>query len=75
MATIQIQNPCTDSLPIQLNRLFDRFYRADPARRETGEGAGLGLAITRSIAQAHGGDVTASACSEGICLVMKLPVS
>ncbi len=42
-----------------LPRLFDRFYQADAARRHGGEGAGLGLAITRSILRAHGGDVTA----------------
>ena len=42
-----------DALP----RLFDRFYRSDPARRRDGEGAGLGLAIARSIVRAHGGDI------------------
>lgn len=42
-----------------LPRLFDRFYQADAARRHGGEGAGLGLAITRSILRAHGGEVTA----------------
>jgi two-component system heavy metal sensor histidine kinase CusS len=45
-------------------RLFDRFYRADPARSASqSEHAGLGLAITRSIIHAHGGsiDCTSSA--------------
>ncbi len=39
-----------------LPRLFDRFYRVDASRQNFGEGAGLGLAITRSIAHAHGGE-------------------
>lgn len=44
--------------PGALPRLFDRFYRVDPARREGGrEHAGLGLAITRSIVLAHGGEI------------------
>ncbi|MBW7903085.1 MAG: heavy metal sensor histidine kinase [Rhodocyclaceae bacterium] len=45
-------------------RLFDRFYRADASRRRSGEEAGLGLAITRSILVAHGGDIGVS-CGEG----------
>lgn len=47
--------------PDALPRLFDRFYRADAARRHpTSDGAGLGLAITRAIMQAHGGAVAAT---------------
>ncbi len=42
----------------ELARLFDRFYRADSARQYRGEGAGLGLAIVRSIVDAHGGSVS-----------------
>ena len=50
--------------PDALPRLFDRFYRADAARRHpASDGAGLGLAITRAIMQAHAGNVTAT--SEG----------
>ena len=41
-----------------LARLFDRFYRVDASRQHLGDGAGLGLAITRSILRAHGGEVS-----------------
>jgi signal transduction histidine kinase len=38
-------------------RLFDRFYRSDNARRSAVGGAGLGLSISRAIMREHGGDV------------------
>ncbi|MBV8298145.1 MAG: HAMP domain-containing histidine kinase [Candidatus Eremiobacteraeota bacterium] len=41
------------------DRLFDRFFRGDPAHARTTEGTGLGLAIVRSIARVHGGTVAA----------------
>jgi two-component system heavy metal sensor histidine kinase CusS len=41
-----------------LERLFDRFYRANAALAEERPGSGLGLAIARGIARHHGGDVT-----------------
>lgn len=50
-----------ETIPAQhLTRLFDRFYRADGSRQRSSEGAGLGLAITRSILRAHGGEARVS---------------
>lgn len=54
-ATVVVEN---DGAPIpdeQLNRLFDRFYRADAARSAFTESSGLGLAIVRAIMHLHGG--------------------
>ena len=61
-----------------LAHIFERFYRADKARRrgtgETGSGAGLGLAIVKGIVDAHGGTISAqSAPDEGTTIVVTLP--
>lgn len=56
-----------------LARIFDRFYRADPSRHGGGEGAGLGLAITRCIVQAHGGEIFVRPGIDGVCFEMKFP--
>lgn len=57
----------------QLPRLFDRFYRADPARSGEGTNSGLGLAIVKSIAEAHGGDVSVESAAGTTSFMLRLP--
>jgi two-component system OmpR family sensor kinase/two-component system sensor histidine kinase BaeS len=63
--------------PEHLPYVFDRFYRADPARSRATGGAGLGLAIVRAIVEAHGGRVSVTSDGlpgHGSTLIVRLPV-
>jgi len=60
MAQLRVRNPGETINAADLPRIFDRFYRADPARAARGESQGLGLAIVRAIARMHGGDTMAA---------------
>jgi two-component system sensor histidine kinase MtrB len=58
----------------QLERVFDRFWRADPSRQRTTGGTGLGLAIATEDAQVHGGQLDVwSRPGEGTCFRLTLP--
>ncbi len=59
-----------------LERVFERFYRADPARARATGGTGLGLAIVKHIATNHGGSVTVwSTEGAGSTFTLRLPAS
>jgi signal transduction histidine kinase len=58
-----------------LTRVFDRFHRVDPARGRRSGGAGLGLAIARSVVAAHGGTIAIERRAEGgTRVVIELPL-
>ncbi len=58
MAIVDVEDEGPGLPPGELERVFEPFYRVERSRnRETG-GIGLGLSVVRSIARAHGGDVT-----------------
>ena len=60
--------------PAAVDRVFDRFWRADPSRQRTTGGTGLGLAISLEDAALHGGWLEVwSAPGEGSCFRLTLP--
>jgi two-component system sensor histidine kinase SenX3 len=58
-----------------LERIFERFYRVDPARSRVTGGTGLGLAIVKHVTAAHGGKVTVTSKEgEGSTFTLHLPI-
>ncbi|MBL4951520.1 HAMP domain-containing histidine kinase [Neobacillus sp. YIM B02564] len=59
----------------EIDRIFDRFYRADLARTRTTEGTGLGLSIVAAIVKLHNGNIRVfSKENEGTTFVVRLPM-
>ncbi len=56
-AVLRVTNSGPAIRPVDAERIFDRFYRADPARNRAIDGVGLGLSLAREIARSHGGEL------------------
>jgi two-component system, OmpR family, sensor histidine kinase SenX3 len=60
--------------PDEIDRIFERFYRVDPARHRSTGGTGLGLSIVKHVAASHGGDVNVwSVEGQGSTFTLTLP--
>ena len=71
---VVVENPGESIAPEHLEKLFDRFYRVDPARREgSPSNAGLGLSITRSIIEAHDGKIWCTSSGGKTAFNIELP--
>ncbi len=60
----------------EIDRIFERFYRVDPARHRSTGGTGLGLSIVKHVAASHGGDVRVwSQPGQGSTFTLTLPLA
>src|SRR5258708_21708083 len=64
-ATVSVKDTGIGIPEDELPRIFDRFYRVDKARTRQAGGAGIGISLGRSIAEAHGGSILVESPSGG----------
>jgi two-component system, OmpR family, heavy metal sensor histidine kinase CusS len=74
-ATVRVENPGAQ-IPVEhLSKIFERLYRVERTRREgDSDNVGLGLAITKSIVEMHGGRVGAESAAGRTCFSLSLPL-
>ena len=63
LVALRVSNRCENAGSIDTGKLFDRFYRADPAR--TAGGFGIGLSLAQALVSAQGGTLRAANNPEG----------
>ena len=74
-ARIDVQDTGVGLSPADAQQVFERFFRADPARSSSTAGAGLGLSLVQWIAAQHRGTVTVqSRLGEGSTFTVTLPL-
>lgn len=71
---LAVQDTGAGIAPESLPHIFDRFYRGDPARSQQDDESGLGLAIAKALAEAHGGTIEVqSELGRGATFTVLLP--
>jgi signal transduction histidine kinase len=74
-AEVSVRDECGGIPPGDLPRVFDVGFRGEPARTQESGGAGLGLAITRGIVEAHDGSVEVANVTGGCVFTIRLPLA
>jgi signal transduction histidine kinase len=72
-AVVRVTDGCGGIPEADLDRVFDRMWRGDPAR--SGDGAGLGLVIARGLVEAHDGTIEVANVEGGCEFTVRLPVA
>ena len=73
---VEIRDTGEGIAPVHLSHIFEKFYQVDPSLTRTHGGAGLGLAISKAIVEAHGGMVgVESEVDVGSVFRFTLPIS
>jgi signal transduction histidine kinase len=74
-AVIQVEDTGIGIPPLDQERLFQRFFRSTTATEQAIPGTGLGLVISKAIAEAHGGSISVrSEPGAGTCFTVRLPL-
>ena len=73
-AVIEVADEGPGLTPTEIERVFEPFYRVEGSRNRDTGGVGLGLAVARSIARAHGGDLVLQARAKGLAALVRLPL-
>lgn len=74
-AIVEVEDDGPGLATADLSRVFEPFFRADASRNLDGGGVGLGLAVARSLARAHGGDVELISRPGGLTARVSLPLA
>lgn len=71
---VRVSNMGEPIQPQDLERIFERFYRRPPLRKQPIRGTGLGLAICKGIVEAHGGRIWADSIGQEVTIAFSIPI-